>query len=122
MLYFLICSGQVVYFQTVSNYSQGFFQIGVLKSFAKLTGKYLCRSCSLITHQWLLFSKTRVRHSSFIVNFVNFLKTIFLQCNFGRLLLSLSNVLEMSINVILFSQCNFSRNSLEAVVRRCSSK
>ena len=68
----------------------------------------------------LLFSK---RHSCFIVNFVNFLKTTFLQNNFGRLILSLRNVFATSINLLLFSQYGFSRNkSLEAVVCRCSSK
>ena len=123
MLSFLISSGQVIYFQTVSSHLQKFFKIGVLKNFVKLTGKYLCRSLSLITQRNAAFFKTRLPHSCFIVNFVNFLKTTFLQNNFGRLLLSLWNVFAISINLILLSQCGFSRNkSLEAVIRRCSSK
>ena len=123
MLSFLISSGQVDYFPTVSSHSQMFFKIGVLKNFVKLTGKYLCRGLSLITQLRDGFFKTRLQNSCFIVNFVNFLKTTFLQNNFGRLLLSLWNVFAISINLILFSQCGFSRNkSLEAVVRRCSSK
>ena len=123
MLSFLISSGQVVYFQIVNSHSQTFFKTGVLKSFLKLTGKYLCRSLSLITLRRADFFKTRLRHSCFIASFISFLKTTFLQNNFGRLLLSLWNVFAISMNLILFSQCGFSRNkSLEAVVRRCSSK
>ena len=118
MLSFLISSVQVVYFQTVRSHSQMFFKIGVRKSFVKLTGKHLCRSLSLITLQHAAFFKTRLRHCSFIVNFANFLKTIFLQNNFGRL----HTIFAISINLILFSQCGSSRNkSLEAVVLRCSS-
>ena len=123
MLSFLISSGQVHYFPTVSSHSLMFFKIGVLKNFVKLTGKYLYRSHSLITHKRAAFFKMRLRHSYFIVNFVNFLKTKFLQNNFGLLLLSLWKVFAISINLILFSRCGFSRNkSLEAIVRRCSSK
>ena len=123
MLSFLFSSGQVVYFQTVSIHSQKFLKIGVLKNFVKLTGKYLCRGLSLITQRRDGFFKTRLRNSCFIVNFVNFLKTRFLQNNFGRLLRSLWNVFAISINLILFSQCGFSRNkSLEAVIRRGFSK
>ena len=81
--YALISSGQVVYFRTVSS---------------------LCRSLSLIIQWCAAFFQTRLRHSCFIVNFVNFLKTTFLQNNFGRLLLSLCNVFAISINLILFSQ------------------
>ena len=124
MLSLLISSGQVVYFQTASSHSQRFFKIGALKDFVKLTGKYLCRSLSLITLQSAAsFFKTRPRHRCFILNFVNFVKRTFLQNNFGWLHLSLWNVFAIPINLILFSQCGFSRNkSLEAVVRRCSSK
>ena len=124
MLSFLISSGQVVYFQTASSHSKIFFKIGVLKDFVKLTGKYLCRSLSLITLQPAAsFFKTRPRHSCFILNFVNFVKRTFLPNNFGRLHLSLRNVFAIPINLILFNQCGFSKNkSLEAVVRRCSSK
>ena len=63
MLSFLISSGQVVYFQAVSSHSERFFKIGVLKNFVKLTGKYLCRSLSLITQRQVCFFKTRLRHS-----------------------------------------------------------
>ena len=67
--------------------------------------------------------KAMLRQSCFIVNFVNFLKATFLQNNLGRLILSLWNVFAISVNLFLFGQCGFSRNkSLEAVVRRCSSK
>ena len=67
-----ISSGHVVYFQTVSSHSQKFVKIDVLKNFVKLTGKYLCRSLSLITHRPAALFKTGLRHSCFIVNFVNF--------------------------------------------------
>ena len=72
MLSCLFSSGHVVYFQTVSSHSQKFVKIDVLKNFVKLTGKYLCRSLSLITHRPAAFFKTGLRHSCFIVNFVNF--------------------------------------------------
>ena len=49
-----------------------FFKIGAFKNFVKLTGKYLCRSLSLITHRPAAFFKAGLRHSCFIVNFVNF--------------------------------------------------
>ena len=107
MLSFLISSGQVVYFQTVSSHSQRFFKIRVLKNFVKLTGKYLCRSLQLITLRRAAFFKTRLRHNCFIANFVNFLKTTFLQNNFGRMLLSSGNVFAISRNLILFSQRGF---------------
>ena len=83
------------------------FKLGVLKIFVKLTGKYQCRSLSLIIVWRLSFFETRLRHSCFIVNFVNFLKTTFLQNCFGRVLLSLWNLFPVSINLILFRQCGF---------------
>ena len=46
--------------------------------------------------------KARLRHSCFIVNFVNFLKATFLQNNLGRLLLSLWNVFAIPVNLFLF--------------------
>ena len=55
---------------------------GVLRNFAKLTGKHLCQS--------LFFNKVAsLRPVNFPVNFVKFLRIPFLQNTSGRLLLSL---------------------------------
>ena len=117
----------MVYLQTVSSHSQKFFKIGVLKNFVKLTGKYLCRSLSLITQRGVLFSKRDSDTAALLWILWIFWKTTFLQNNFGRLFLSSWNVFAISINFILFSQYGFSRNKcLEAVVdvfqKRCSKK
>ena len=62
----------------------------VLRNFAKLTGKHLCRSLFLNKDAGLrpatLFKK-RLRHRCFPVNFAKFLRVHFLQNTFGRLLL-----------------------------------
>ena len=116
-----ISSGQVVYFQTVSSHSQKFFKIGFLKNFVKLTKMYLCRSLSLSTMRHPAFLK---RDSDTVT--LLWILWIFWKQHFYRtlrLLLSLWNVFAISINLILFSQCGFSRNkNLEAVLGRCSSK
>ena len=123
MFYFLISLGQVVYFQTVSSHSQKFFKIGVLKNFVKLKGKIPVLE-SLVNHPAArCFPQNETTDTLLCCEFCEFLKTTFLQNNFGQLPLSLWNVFTISINFILFSQRGFSRNkSLEAVVRRCSSK
>ena len=51
---------------------------GVLRNFAKFTGKHLCQS---------LLLKKRLWHMCFPENFVKFLRTSFLQNTSGRLLL-----------------------------------
>ena len=70
----------------VSSHSQKFFKKGILKTFARLTGKQLCRSLFLISLQLTVFFKRRLRHSCFLVKFTNFLKTLFLQSTSRRLL------------------------------------
>ena len=62
---------------------------GVLRNFAKLTGKHLCQSlwgAQSLRHATLL--KKRLWHMCFPVNFAKFLRTPFLQNISGRLLLS----------------------------------
>ena len=53
-----------------------FYKKGVLRNFAKVTGKNLCQS---------LFIKKRLWHSCFPVNFAKFLRTPFLQNTSWRL-------------------------------------
>ena len=74
---------------------------GVLRNFAKLTGKHLC--------QRLLFNKVaglttlfkmRLCHKCFPVDFAKFLRTPFLQNTYGRLLLLLQRAIE---NLLSFS-------------------
>ena len=78
---------------------------GVLKNFAKFTGKRLCQS--------LLFNKVaglrpttllkkRLWHRCFPVNFVKFLKTPFLQKTSGRLLLLLSKLSMENISPFVY--------------------
>ena len=69
-----------------------FYKKGVLKNFAKFTGKHLCQSLSFnkvagLWHATLL--KKRLWDRRFPVNFAKFLITPFLQNTSGRLLLSL---------------------------------
>ena len=61
-----------------SSYQRCSITKGVLKSFAKLTGKHLCQN---------LFFKNELWHRCFPVNFAKFLKTALLWNTSGRLLL-----------------------------------
>ena len=65
---------------------------GVLKNFAKLTGKHLCQSfffnkVALLKPATLL--KKILWHGCFPVNFAKFLRTLFLQRTSGSLILNL---------------------------------
>ena len=63
---------------------------GVLRNFAKLTGKYKCQSPFFNKVAGLrpaTLSKKRLWHRCFPVNFAKFLRTPFLQNTYGRLLL-----------------------------------
>ena len=65
---------------------------GVLRNFAKFTGKHLCQSLFLNKVEGLrpsTFLKKRLRHRCFPVNFPKFLRTPFLQNTSGSLLLKL---------------------------------
>ena len=68
---------------------QMFFKIGVLKSFANFTGKYLCRSLFLknLQAEDLQLHKKRLQHSCFLVKFSKFLRTPFLTEHLRWLLL-----------------------------------
>ena len=63
---------------------------GVLRNFAKFTGKHLCRSpfFKKVASLACNFIKKEARHSCFPVNFVKFLRTPSLQNTSGRLLLA----------------------------------
>ena len=63
-----------------------FYEKNVLKNWTKFTGKYLCQS---LRPAALL--KKRLWHRCFPVNFVEFLRTPFLQNTSGRLLLTHQN-------------------------------
>ena len=63
---------------------------GVLKNFAKLTGKHLCQSLFYIKVADLelaILLKKRIWHRYFPVNFAKFLRVPFLQNTSGKLLL-----------------------------------
>ena len=63
---------------------------GVLRKFAKFTGKHLCQSFFFNKLAGLRPStllKKRPRHRCFPVNFAKVLRTFFLKNTFGRLLL-----------------------------------
>ena len=63
---------------------------GVLRNFAKFTGKHLCQSLFFNKVAGLRLAtslKKRLWHSCFPVNFAKFLRTPFLQNTSGRLLL-----------------------------------
>ena len=65
---------------------------GVLKSFAKFTGKHLCQGLffnEVVGLRPATLSKKRLWHRCFLVNFAKFLRTSFLQNTPGRLLLLL---------------------------------
>ena len=67
-----------------------FYKKGVLKNFTKLTGKYLCQSLLINkapAHRLQLYQKRDSGTGVFLVKFVKFLKTPFLQNTFGRPLL-----------------------------------
>ena len=75
-----------------------FCKKGVLKTFAKLTGKHLCQSLffnKVIGLMSATLLKKRLWYRCFLVNFVKFLRTPFLQNTSGRLLLE--NLCEISI-------------------------
>ena len=55
---------------------------GVLRNFAKITGKHLCQS-----FVFNKFAGFRIRHGCFPVNFAKFLRTLFLTKYFTWLLL-----------------------------------
>ena len=69
-----------------SSHLQVFYKIGVLKIFAKLTGKHLSRSLFFskvtgLTPAFLL--KQRLQHRCFLVNFAKFLRTALLKNTSG---------------------------------------
>ena len=72
-----------------------FYNIRILKNFAKFTGKHLCWSLFHLKRQilrpatLLIKRKKRLRRKSFPVNFTKFLKASFLQNISGRLFLIL---------------------------------
>ena len=63
---------------------------GVLRNFTKFTGKYLCQSLffnKVTGVRPATFFQKRLWHGCFSVNFVKFLRTLFLQNTSGRLFL-----------------------------------
>ena len=64
-----------------------FCKKGILRNFAKLTGKHLCQSLFFNRVAGLQLYKKRLCHRSFPVNFAEFLRTPFLTEHLPRLLL-----------------------------------
>ena len=62
--------------QWTSSYSQMVFKLGVLKNFAKFTGKHTCWSLFLIKLAFN-FIKKRLQHRCFPVKFADFFRTAF---------------------------------------------
>ena len=89
---FLSLSEQVVYFHEtdiivlfwviIYRFWQKFFKIGVLKTFAKFTGKHMCAT--------YYFLNNRLLHRCFVVNFAKPSRTPFLSNTCGPLLLYIS--------------------------------
>ena len=78
-----------------------FWKKGVLRHFAKLTGKHLCQSHFFNKVAGLrpaTLLKKRLWDSGFPVNFAKFLRTPSLQNTFGRLLLDISLTKTLEIN------------------------
>ena len=79
-----------------------FCEKGVLRNFAKFTGKHLCLSLFLNEVEGLrpaaLFRK-RLGHSCFPANFVEFLKTPFLTKHLRWLLLNVSRTVQKKLGL-----------------------
>ena len=76
--------------KTKSSHRRCSLKKGVLKKFAKFTGKHLCWSHFFhkVTGQKLAtLLKKRLQYRCFLVNFAKFLRTPFSENTFGRLLL-----------------------------------
>ena len=78
-----------------SNHQMCSVKIDVLRNFTKFRGKHLCQSFFFNKVAGLrsatLFKK-RLRHRCFLMNFVKFLRTTFLQDTSGRLFLNFQQV------------------------------
>ena len=89
---FVICKKDIYYLinKCLSSHRRFSVKKGVLKNFAKFTGKHLCQSLFFnkvagVRPATLL--KKRLRHRGFSVNFANFLRTPFLLNTSRQLLL-----------------------------------
>ena len=87
---------------------------GVLRNFAKFTGKHLCQSpffnkVASLTPATLL--KKRLWHRCFPVNFGKFLRTPFLQNTPGRLLLSINDAREQALTEMMRYFYNIKKNT-----------
>ena len=64
-----------------------FYEKGVLRDFAKFTGKHLFQSLFYLSHRPATLLKKRHWHGCFLVNFAKFLRTLFLTEHLQCLLL-----------------------------------
>ena len=81
--------------RVVSSRAEVFCKKGILRNFAKFTGKHLCQSLFFNKVAGLrpaTLSKNRLWHRYFTVNFVKFVRTAFLTEHLRWLLLSQSEV------------------------------
>ena len=71
---------------------------GVLRNFAKFTGKHLCQSLFLNKDAGL--RPAIILKRGFPVNFAKFLKTTFLQNTSGRLLLKFTDLFKIKVTIL----------------------
>ena len=101
-----------------------FCKKGILKNFAKLTGKHLCLSLFLIKlHAWLAaLLKKRLWYKCFSVNFAKLLRTPFFVQHLRWLLLSDIYHNNDQNNCKIDSSVTRNYSQTEAAIRRCSQK
>ena len=87
-------------FQNRSSHQRCSIKKGVLRNFAKFTGKHLCQSLFLNKVAGLTLLTKRLWHRCFPENFVKFPSTLSLQSTSGRLFLS-KPILQDSVKVFL---------------------
>ena len=100
--HFIFC---MLVFMSRSSHRRCSVRKGVLRNFAKFTGKHLCQSLFFNKVAGLrptTLLKKRLRQRCFPVNFAKFLRTPFLQNTSGRLLLYVSVWCLSSLIDVLF--------------------
>ena len=94
-----------------------FYKKGVVRNFAKCTGKHLCQSHFLnkVGSRPATLLKQRLCHRCFPVNFAKFLRTFFLQNTSGRLRLKRKKMSLLSILITFFLSMNCKKKKTEDI-------
>ena len=96
---------------------------GVLRNFAKFTGKQLCQS---IFFNKISLLKKRPWHGWFPVNFAKFLRTPFSQNTFGRLfVLTVRSYIHLCFQIYFISEIFLTQNRCHWIIQHkktCSNK